>query len=134
MTPDNCAFADAACALAGTRFRLHGRDPAAGIDCVGLITCALRAIGREPPQIPRYTLRNLTFAPFATIVEQAGFSACKGKILGGDLLLLRPSAGQFHLAIALAEARLIHAHAGVGRVVFSPMPAPACTFGHWRLT
>lgn len=133
MTPDNRAFADAACALAGTRFRLHGRDPATGIDCVGLITCALRAIGREPPQIPRYTLRNLSFAPFTTIVEQAGFSTCRSKIRRGDLLLLRPSPCQFHLAIALAGARLIHAHAGVGQVVISLIPAPGHIFGHWRL-
>ena len=29
------ALAEAAAALVGSRFRLHGRDPATGLDCIG---------------------------------------------------------------------------------------------------
>jgi cell wall-associated NlpC family hydrolase len=50
--------AAAALALVGTPFRLHGRDPLTGLDCVGLAACALTMAGltTQPPR--RYALRN----------------------------------------------------------------------------
>ena len=51
-------FARAAEALAGARFRLHGRDRSTGLDCVGLVGLALADIGM-PVQFPAgYRLRN----------------------------------------------------------------------------
>ena len=37
------ALAAAAESLVGTRFRLHGRDPDTGLDCVGLLAASLAA-------------------------------------------------------------------------------------------
>jgi len=134
MMPSQTAFAAAAEDLVGTPFRLRGRDPATGIDCVGLVLCSLIAIGREPPRLPHYTLRNTEVAPLLDLLPDAGFRAVGSAMQSGDLLLLRPSPGQFHLAIVKHSNRLIQAHAGLGRVVISPVPDPMPTAGHWRLT
>ena len=39
------ALARAAAGCLGVRFRLHGRDPATGLDCLGLLGAALVATG-----------------------------------------------------------------------------------------
>lgn len=134
MTGDGCALAGAAQTLVGSPFRLHGRDPVTGIDCIGLVACAMSILERPVPPIPHYALRNLAITPFKGLFAEAGFVAASGKLQAGDLLLLKPSPGQFHLAIAADDARLIQAHAGIGRVVISPAPALADVFGHWHLT
>lgn len=134
MSKDARAFAAAAHALVGSPFRLRGRDPVSGIDCVGLVACALRAIGRDPPVLPHYTLRNLEPSAFLELVRDAGFSEARSLLSQGDLILLKPSPGQFHLAVIDDRATMIHAHAGLGRVVVSPRPDPLLLTGHWRLT
>ena len=40
------ALACAAESYIGARFRLHGRDPVTGFDCLGLVLVAMRDIGR----------------------------------------------------------------------------------------
>jgi len=138
MIPGPCAFADAARALVGCRFRLRGRDPATGIDCVGLVTCALTAIGRTPPRLPHYSLRNSETGPLLDLIPKAGFRRAKGTPCQGDLVVLQPSPGQLHLAITDTGTRtalnLIHAHAGLGRVVETPAPSPLLYAELWRLT
>ena len=134
MTHASHAFATAARAFVGSPFRLRGRDPATGLDCVGLVTCALAAIGRESPRLPHYTLRNIEIAPLLALLPDAGFGTTGGEAQMGDLLLLRPSPGQYHLAIADHAMRLIQAHAGLGHVVISPAPDLLQLAGHWRLS
>lgn len=134
MSAPSRALADAARALVGTPFRLHGRDPASGVDCIGLVACSLVTCGREVPEIPRYALRNLSLSPFLGLLAEAGFAPVTTRLHPGDLLLLKPSPGQFHLAIAVDAQAMAHAHAGLGRVVLTPMPAPAEIAGRWRLT
>lgn len=111
------AFAEAARKLIGAPFRLRGRDPETGIDCVGLVHCALLDIGRRPPDIPRYALRNLAIGELIGLLPAAGFTPASGPVRPGDILMVEPSPGQFHLAIASAAATIIQAHAGLGRVV-----------------
>lgn len=127
------AFALAARSLIGTPFRLHGRDPASGLDCVGLVHAALTAIGREPPTPGRYALRNLQVAGLLSLLPHAGFVAAEADILVGDLVIVKPAPAQFHLAIAGSRTSFIHAHAAIGRVVESPAPLPWPVAGHWRL-
>lgn len=134
MKAEPCALANAARELIGTPFRLHGRDRQSGVDCIGLVACALAACGREVPDIPRYSLRNLSLSPFLCLLAKAGFVPATGRMRAGDLLLLRPSPGQFHISIAVDDALMAHAHAGLARVVLSPLPAPASIAGRWRLT
>lgn len=120
--------ARAAEALIGTRFRLHGRDPATGLDCVGLVAAAL-GITAAPSG---YGLRNrdvtaaLAFAPGAGLIESAG------AIEPGDVLLVRPGTVQSHLLIADTRGGFVHAHAGLRRVVAMPGPLPWPVERHWR--
>ena len=50
-------LARAALGLKGAPFRLHGRDPATGLDCIGLFAVAMARAGR-PVALPNgYALR-----------------------------------------------------------------------------
>lgn len=51
MRPD---IATAALSLIGTPFRHQGRAPGAGLDCVGVWVCALRACGVEVEDVTAY--------------------------------------------------------------------------------
>lgn len=128
-------FADAAEALAGTPFRLHGRDPATGIDCVGLVASALARCGRRPLAPEGYTLRAVSVAPLLRFAARNGFVpvAAETAMGRGDLVLFKLHAIQAHLAIALEQHRLVHAHAGLGRVVIEERPVAWPIVARWRL-
>ena len=130
------AFATAAADLCGVQFRLHGRDPATGLDCVGLVVAALERCGRRAVAPEGYALRALSVAPLLGFAERNGFARCKpvAPTEAGDLILLRLSAIQMHLAIALDGERFVHAHAGLGRVVIERQPLPGEPIARWRLT
>jgi len=132
---DPARFAAAAAALAGSPFRLHGRDPATGLDCVGLVAEALERCGRFP-QVPQgYSLRSLSIARLLRFAPANGFAPLGPSEPSGpgDLILLRPSAIQAHLAVALASGAFVHAHAGLGRVVIEPGAFPWPVAARWRL-
>jgi cell wall-associated NlpC family hydrolase len=130
VSADGAALAAAAEALAGTRFRLHGRDRA-GLDCVGLLACALRAIGR-PADLPTgYALRSRRLP--ALDPRGWGFAEAGPPLRPGDVLLLRPGPCQHHLVIAATDRRFVEAHAGLRRVVVRPGPLDRPILGHWRL-
>ena len=127
------AFATAAATLAGTRFRLHGRDPQVGLDCVGLVAAALQRCGRSPVTPEGYALRTTRLDGLIGFAERNGFGSAPSPARPGDLLLLRLSPIQVHLTIRLDGPAFVHAHAGLGRVVVErgvpPWPIEAC----WRL-
>ena len=127
------ALAEAALALVGTRFRLHGRDPATGLDCIGLLEAALAQIGR-PVQLPQgYRLRLANLDRWLPEPATLGFVACEGPPQSGDVLLLAPAPSQYHLAIALGANHFVHAHAGLRRVVSEPGCPAGAVLHHWRL-
>ncbi|MET0360724.1 MAG: peptidoglycan endopeptidase [Sphingobium sp.] len=123
------AIVAAARALIGVPFRLHGRDPATGIDCVGLAALALERAGHRGAGPTRYGLRAglpgaerwLAEAGLARVVVPGP----------GDLALVRPSPVQLHLMVRTG-CGFIHAHAGVGRVVETPGALGWPLLGHWR--
>lgn len=127
------ALASAAEALAGCRFRLHGRLPATGLDCVGVLAAALAAIGRAAPLPRAYSLRMRAVGNLDAIVAACGLVAATDRVQPGDVLLVRAGPCQFHLAIALAGDRFVHAHAGLRRVVVQPGPLAWPVAGRWRL-
>jgi cell wall-associated NlpC family hydrolase len=114
--------------LVGTRFRLHGRDPATGLDCVGLVAAA---IGCDAPLA--YRLRNRDISDALAFAPAAGLDGADGAIKPGDLLLVRSGPAQHHLLIADMRGGFIHAHAGLRRVVAMPGPLPWPIERHWRL-
>jgi cell wall-associated NlpC family hydrolase len=119
--------------MVGAPFRLGGRDPASGLDCIGLIVAALEATGRQIGTLPRYTLRQHDIQSFIGLAEGAGLRPAGASPAAGDVLLLHPSPLQCHLAIALACGGIVHAHAELRRVVITPAPLPWPVSRRWRL-
>lgn len=127
------ALARAAEALAGTPFRLHGRDPATGLDCLGLIAAALAAIGRPAPLPNGYALRTRALPPLAGTAAACGLAEARGEARPGDVVLLRAGPAQFHFAILASDQAFVHAHAGLGRVAIGRGPLPWPVVARWRL-
>lgn len=133
MTAQSRLLAVEARKLVGARFRLHGRDAKTGLDCVGLVLCALGRVRRVIPCVNGYGLRNIRIDSFLAAAGHAGLRSVDGAPQAGDVLLFRISAGQFHLGIVGENGELIHAHAGLQRVVATPPPIVWATERHWRL-
>ncbi|MDT0576536.1 NlpC/P60 family protein [Croceicoccus sp. F390] len=128
-------MAQAAESLVGTPFRLCGRDPATGLDCVGLIGAAAARAGR-PLDLPvSYSLRNLNVDRLLEHARGSGLVRLDGEARRvGDILLFRLGPVQLHLALFAGPNCYIHAHAGLRRVVKSEAEQGWHTERHWRLT
>ena len=126
-------LATAADELVGCPFRLHGRDPATGLDCVGVLAVALGAIGQVVTIPSGYRMRTGHFPLLQPLARELGFATAEGRIAAGDVLITRPGPGQMHLLIASTEeGYLVEAHAGLRRVVLSPGPTNDPVLHHWR--
>lgn len=132
MSEKGLALARAAAELVGAPFRLHGRDAATGLDCVGLCCAALGMVGKATHVPAFYGLRNTSPGDFATCASRAGLVPVHGPELPGDILLVKMSPIQFHLMIAAEGGSFVHAHAGLRRVVRSPGPNIFPVVAHWR--
>ena len=130
---ERLAFSAAAESFAGTPFRFRGRDPESGLDCVGLVAAALAASGRAAAPLAPYAMRQTDFSAQIAGAARAGFREAGGPAEPGDLLLVRPGAGQVHLLVVGLQGGLVHAHAGLGQVVVTPPPCPWPVERHWRL-
>ena len=119
------SIAAAAYGLVGTPYRLHGRDPATGLDCVGLVLAAARVAGVMLDAPQRYSLRTADISACLAWFEQPGLAllAPHTAPCPGDIAAVRPSHTQLHLMI-FAGSGLVHAHAGLRRTVMTPLPAP----------
>ena len=127
------AVAAAAEELVGSPFRLHGRDPASGLDCVGLVACALAAAGARPVAPVGYGLRNLGIAQWLPLAERSGLIAVTSEALRrGDVVLITLAHCQHHLVIAADSLSVIHAHAGLRRVVRQPLDPDWRIGAKWR--
>jgi len=130
-------FAAAAEAMVGAPFRLHGRAPESGLDCVGLVHASLKTIGRTASAPRGYQLRNLAISDWLGHAERCGFypidASALGTVVRGDLLLVMPSPVQHHLMIAVDSITVIHAHAGLRCVVRQSLADQGALLAHWRL-
>jgi len=115
----------------GAPFRLHGREVADGLDCVGLAACALREGGFEGEVPSGYALRSGDADRVAALIEAAGLAMTR-EAADGDLLLLRAGPGQLHLAIVVPGG-IVHADAAQRRVVERPGVPPWPVLGRFRL-
>ena len=119
--------------LLGCPFTLHGRDPATGLDCIGLVLTALSHAGRRGPPAAGYRLRRSDIGSLLALAGEWGLDAVSGAIEPGDILLVHPGPAQNHLLVASRAGGFVHAHAGLRRVVRSPAPLPWPVLHHWRL-
>jgi hypothetical protein len=112
--------------LVGVKFRLHGRDPATGLDCIGLVACAVGAA-----VVPTgYRLRQGSADAIVAGLDAAGLVRVDVPV-PGDVLLFRAGVAQFHLGVMTGRG-FVHACALLRRVVETPgMPAWPL-IGAWR--
>lgn len=124
-----------AIAQLGTPFRLRGRTPGVALDCIGLALVALGPLAKANLPCPNYAIRGdyqavilSCFAelPFCALAD--GEAACDG-----DILLVSPGPSQLHLLIG-ANGGWVHAHAGLKRVVFTPIWPNWPILHRWRFT
>ncbi|AJA07528.1 hypothetical protein SKP52_02995 [Sphingopyxis fribergensis] len=118
--------------MVGVAFRPQGRDPVTGLDCVGLVWAAYAAAGCRLVRPVGYPLRGWSRERIEAALTAAGFVAAVGSAHAGDVALIAYPAGQFHLVI-LGSASFVHAHAGLRRVVETPLDRPICGLAWWRL-
>ncbi len=131
LTPESLAAA--ALSLVGVPYRLHGRDPERGLDCIGVFAAALDRAGGAIRLPNGYAMRRLLLPETQGFASELGFVQASGAAQMGDVVFLAPGPCQFHLAIMLDAASAVHAHAGLRRVVRSPLPAEWPVIEHWRL-
>jgi murein DD-endopeptidase / murein LD-carboxypeptidase len=110
----------------GARFRPQGRDPAYGLDCVGLVAFALGA--REVRA--DYSLRGGSVQAVERELVQTGLVRVTSRVQG-DVLVMRAGPGQIHLGVATATG-LVHADPGLRRVVERPGEPPWSIVSIWR--
>lgn len=133
MPIDPRELARAAESFVGVRFRLHGRDPATGLDCVGLLAASLSACDLPDPLPNGYALRTGSWPDIARIAAALAMAPGEPPLEPGDLCLTRPSPVQLHLAIAgTRPGSWVEAHAGLRRVAITPLPTPPRLAGLWR--
>ncbi len=126
-------LAAAAERLVGCPFRLHGRDPETGLDCIGVLAAALAATGRAAPLPNGYRLRARRLPELSGFAASCGFTPAQGPCEPGDAVLVRAGPCQFHLAVTVRGGGFVHAHAALGRVVLSDGPLPWPIIHRWRL-
>ncbi|WP_324187718.1 NlpC/P60 family protein [Sphingopyxis solisilvae] len=117
--------------LVGARFRPQGYDPATGLDCVGLVWAAYAAAGRRLVRPRDYPLRGWSRERIAEALGRAGFGAVDGPRQSGDVALIALAAGQFHLGL-MGQTTFVHAHAGLRRVVETPVDQALSDAALWR--
>ena len=122
--------AAAARGCVGVRYRRQGRDPAAGLDCVGLVVVALAAAGAEVRVPGGYALRGGDPEDVARTLAAAGLRRVTAA-RAGDVLVCAGGPGALHLAID-GGGSVIHADLGARRVVERPGAAPWPEIGRWR--
>lgn len=107
-------------ALLGRPFRLQGRDPAIGIDCVGLVVLA-GAIEHAPS--PDYRRRGDHLRAFLDRSKRWFRRVSVRAARPGDIAIIDCGARSWHVGV-IDDGALIHADPRVGRVVRRPGAVP----------
>lgn len=79
-----------------------------------------------------YALRNGRGAEWIAMLDCIGHRAKGPEMAAGDILLMRPGPARYHLGIWTGDG-LLHAHAGLRRVVETPGPPAPRVIGRWAL-
>jgi cell wall-associated NlpC family hydrolase len=116
-------------ALVGTRFRLQGRDPRTGLDCVGLV---LEACGLPRDLVRRdYRMRGNHLDEAVRELARTFRRIGRSRARPGDLVLMSVADDQLHFGL-LTERGFVHADAGLGLIAERPGTPPWPVLGHFR--
>lgn len=115
MTAQADSMIAAARACLDTPFHHQGRAPQHGLDCIGLIICALQAAGIAVQDRADYA-RWPEAEALATALERQG-AVPVSPAAPGDILLFVLAGRAQHVALCTAPAQMIHAYAPAGKVV-----------------
>lgn len=117
MTSTQLEIANAALRMVGTPFKHRGRSPGAGLDCVGVVLCAVWSakldlpdcIGYGPLPKPDYLLHELGKRARRIAWPQAH---------NGDVLLFEHRGHDpMHFGILVLNNYVVHARRAAGKVV-----------------
>ena len=104
-------------------FRLHGRAPDRGFDCVGLVAYAWRV------DVPTgYAMRGTPRDRIERVLADLGFESADA--LPGAVALIAAGPGQLHLGVATGTG-VIHADAAARCVVERAAPLPWPILAAW---
>lgn len=100
--------------LVGVPFRPQGRDPALGLDCIGLVLAAYDL----PPDLVRrnYRLRGQYKREMMSAFEPLFRRVPRARRRAGDIIMAKVHDNQFHLAVSTGTG-LVHADARLRRLV-----------------
>lgn len=133
MHSKSAAIVAASRGCVGTRFRAQGRLPGLGLDCVGVALVAAAAAGAVDLTLPAYTLSGDSEDRIETVLRACGCHPLGNKPpQPGDLIVVAPAPGRRHLAV-VTDAGMVHAHAGLERVVEAPADPGWLPVSAWRL-
>lgn len=120
-------------ACVGVRFRPQGRDAATGLDCAGLACVAAAAAGHPVKALPAYRLdaSGLTARLLSGLASTGVRPVAAAAAAPGDIALFEVAPDRPHLAI-LTDTGLVHAHAGLRRVVEGPADPAWRVVGRYR--
>lgn len=123
----NAKIADAARSMAGTPFLHQGRNPAVGLDCVGLWVASLQRAGFEVRDFKAYRRFPCGRMLLAKLREQFRQVA---RPEPGDLIVIRHerNAQARHVGVYLGDGQMAHADGSIGRVVVSRVPTDRMEF------
>ncbi|MFM7402983.1 MAG: hypothetical protein ACKO1N_02570, partial [Erythrobacter sp.] len=94
---------------------------------------SLQTTGANPVVPVGYALRNLSVDHWLPLARQSGLESGSAPIRAGDVLLLALAYAQHHLVIAADTDNVIHAHAGLRRVVRQPLDPAWRVSALWRI-
>lgn len=124
------AIVTAARGCVGTRFRSQGRVAGIGLDCIGVALVAAQAAGIGFT-VPSYALGGDHEAELEAALARRGCLVVAAAA-PGDLVVAAPARGRRHIGVR-TPGGVIHAHAGLGRVVEGPLDPGWTIIGAWRL-
>ena len=118
-------------ALVGVRFRPQGRSPERGLDCVGVAALATKV---PLDRVPRgYATRGQHLPEIACKLHSLGLrQVSSGMQETGDVVVMELGPMQLHLGVLTSQG-IVHADAGLGRVVERPGKAPWPIKEIWRI-
>jgi cell wall-associated NlpC family hydrolase len=117
----------------GTPFHHQGRLPGVGLDCAGVVVCALREAGVEVEDITGYSRLPMQ-GLFLTMVKKQCDQVTFDDLQDGDLCMFRFRSEPQHLAV-YKNGQIIHALQDAKKVITQDLDSlwKARLVGCWRV-